>query len=116
MTKKMFKKILIATIFLMANFVSAQTLETNIEGLVVKDYKCNPPFANEWYVNGNLINRNAENFIGALRVKIIDKENDIIWQGTTKINLGQQNGIYFQVFLGVGTCLPPNKVQITLER
>jgi hypothetical protein len=107
------KKVFLSFFALMSNTVIAQTIETNIAGLVIKDYKCNASISN---VNGNLINRNSEPFNGALRVKIIDKENDIIWQGTTKITVGHQNGIYFQVFLGVGTCLSPNKVQITLER
>lgn len=112
--KSIAKKVFfLSFIALMANTVIAQTIETNISGLVIKDYKCNASISN---VNGNLINRNSEPFNGALRVKIIDKENDIIWQGTTKINVGQQNGIAFQVFLGVGTCLAPNKVIITLER
>lgn len=107
-----FKKILFAFIFLMANFVSAQTIETNIAGLVIKDYQCTGYPA----VKGNLINRNAENFVGALRVKIIDKENDIIWQGIEKISVGAQNGKSFYIPVSVGNCLAPNKVQITLER
>ena len=107
-----FKKILFPTIFLVANFVSAQTMETNIAGLVIKDYQCTSYPA----VKGNLINRNAESFTGALRVKIIDKENDIIFQGIEKINVGAQNGKGFYVIVAVGNCLAPNKVQITLER
>ncbi len=108
-------KILITFFVFMANTVSAQTLETNIAGLVIKEYKCYPISSN-WYVNGNLINRNSDTFTGALRVKIIDKENDIIWQGTRKINVGAQNGTNFDLYVQVGNCLAPNKVQITLER
>jgi len=114
--KLTFKRILITFFVFATNLVSAQTIETNIVGLVIKDYKCNSPFSSDWYVNGNLINRTSDNFTGALRVKIIDKENDIIWQGTTKINVGAQNGTKFTVFMSVGNCLAPNKVQITLER
>ena len=50
------------------------------------------------------------------KVKIIDKDNDILWQGGQKVPVGGQNGARFSVQLGVGTCLAPNKVQITLER
>ena len=114
--KSIFKKVFLTFFVFMANIVSAQTIETNIPGLVIKDYQCNPPISTLWYVNGNLINRTSDNFTGALRVKIIDKENDIIWQGTTKINVGAQNGTKFSVYLSVGNCLAPNKVQITLER
>ncbi len=114
--KSISMKILITFFVFMANIVSAQTLETNIAGLVIKEYKCNPAPPPFWSVNGNLINRNSETFTGALRVKIIDKENDIIWQGTTKINVGAQNGTKFDVWISVGSCLAPNKVQITLER
>jgi hypothetical protein len=107
-----FKKVVITSFVFMANIVSAQTMETNIAGLVIKDYQCTSFPA----VKGNLINRNAESFSGALRVKIIDKENDIIWQGIEKINVGAQNGKSFYIIFNVGNCLSPNKVQITLER
>jgi hypothetical protein len=97
---------------LFASNLNAQTLDTNIQGLVIKDYQC---VLSRW-VEGNLVNRNAEIFNGFLRVKIIDKDNDILWQGGQKVPVGGQNGARFSVQLGVGTCLAPNKVQITLER
>jgi len=102
------------TLFLLlfANNLYAQTIETNIQGIVIKDYKCS---VNRW-VEGNLVNRNADSFVGVIRVKIIDKENDILWQGVEKIAVGGQNGRSFTVAVSVGTCLSPNKVQITLER
>jgi len=90
----------------------AQTIETNIQGIVIKDYKCT---VYRW-VEGNLVNRNGDSFVGVIRVKIIDKENDILWQGVEKISVGGQNGRSFSVEVKVGTCLAPNKVQITLER
>ncbi len=105
-------KIVITILTFFSFSLTAQTLETNIQGLVIKDYKC----TSEKYVRGNLINRNVESFVGALRVKIIDRENDIIWQGVNKINVGGQNGADIFVPLGVGTCMPPNKVLFTLER
>ena len=110
--KSIIPKVFPIFLFFMASTLCAQTMETNIAGLVIKDYQCTSYPA----VKGNLINRNAESFTGSLRVKIIDKENDIIWQGTTKTTVGAQNGTNFQVNLGVGSCLEPNKVQITLER
>jgi hypothetical protein len=114
MKPKVALKIISLSLFcLNSNNLIAQTLDTNIEGLVIKNYKCG--LYSKW-VDGNLVNRNAEPFVGKLRVKIIDPENDILWQGTTNLNVGGQNGAVFSVQLGVGTCLAPNKVQITLER
>ena len=110
--KSTFNIVFLTFFVFMANIVSAQTMETNIPGLVIKDYQCTSYPA----VKGNLINRNAESFTGALRVKIIDKENDIIWQGIQKITVGAQNGNSFYIPVNVGNCLAPNKVQITLER
>ena len=107
-----FSKLILIILAFYSFSVSAQTLETNIQGLVIKDYRC----SSEKYIRGNLINRNGEPFVGALRVKIIDRENDIIWQGVNKINVGGQNGADIFVPLGVGTCMPPNKVLFTLER
>ena len=111
--KSTFKIVFFTFFVFMANNLIAQTLDTNIQGLVIKNYKCG--LHSKW-VDGNLVNRNAEPFVGKLRVKIIDSDNDILWQGTTNLNVGGQNGASFTVQLGVGTCLAPNKVQITLER
>lgn len=91
--------------------ILAQTMETNIQGIVIKDYQC----YGTNLVTGNLINRNSSGFKGKLRAKIIDSEGDIAYQGTTDITLGAQNGVSFSVYIAVKTCLSPNKVQITLE-
>lgn len=110
--KSIIPKVFPIFLFFMASTLCAQTMETNIAGLVIKDYQCTGLPA----IRGNLINRNAESFTGALRVKIIDKENDIIWQGIQKINVDAQNGKSFYIPVNVGNCLTPNKVQIILER
>jgi hypothetical protein len=86
-------------------------METNIQGIVVKDYQC---YRSNW-IQGNLINRNSSGFKGKLRAKIIDSEGDIAYQGTKDITLGPQNGVSFEVYIAVKNCLSPNKVQITLE-
>jgi hypothetical protein len=95
-----------------ASTVMAQTMETNIPGLVVKDYICNL----KTYVEGNLLNRTTEPFQGRVRVKIIDKDGDILFQTAKAISVGAQNGARIEVYISVGNCLAPNKVQITLER
>ncbi len=111
--KSTFKRILLTSFVFMANNLIAQTIDTNIQGLVIKNYKCG--FDSKW-VEGNLVNRNAEPFVGKLRVKIIDSDNDILWQGTRNLKVDGQNGTNISVEVLVGKCLAPNKVQITLER
>ena len=110
--KVKFSSIFFISFALFANNSNAQTLDTNIQGLVIKDYRCD---ISRW-VEGNLVNRNAEIFNGSIRVKIIDRDNDILWQGVQRVAVGGQNGARFSVQVAVGTCLAPNKVQITLER
>ena len=111
-THSWIKVVLLFSCLAFANNLGAQTLNTNIEGLVIKNYEC----LGSVFVKGILANRNPQQFNGQLRVKIIDLENDILWQGIQKIDVGPQNGVSFQVQLGAGKCGAPNKVQITLER
>ena len=96
----------------LASVTSAQTIETNIAGLVIKNYQC---ILNR-YVGGDLVNRTSEPFNGKLRIRIIDEENDILWQTTKPIVVEPQNGTKIWVELNVGKCTAPNKVQVTLER
>jgi ABC-type thiamine transport system substrate-binding protein len=103
-------------IFIFASLVgvcNAQTLETNIPNIVVKNYQC---YLSGKWLKGNLINRNSESFNGRLRVKIIDSENDIMWQGVQVVKVDGLNGSNFDIAIGVGTCQAPNRVQLTLER
>jgi hypothetical protein len=95
-----------------ASVASAQTIETNVSGLVIKNYKCE----HTKFVEGDLVNRTSESFNGKLRIKIIDPENDILWQTAKPIAVGPQNGANFVILLDVGKCNSPNKVQVTLER
>ena len=97
-----------------AGTVMAQTMETNVSGLVIKDLKCLSYFPT--HLSAQLINRNSELFAGKIRIKIIDRENDIIWQGLESVKVEGQNGTTFSTTIGVGTCLAPNKIQLTLER
>ena len=105
------KFIIVFFLSLLTHNLYAQTIDTNISGIVIKDYRCN---LKRW-VEGNLINRNTTSFRGKLRVKIIDADGDIAWQGTSDTILGPQNGATFSVMVSVKDCLSPNKVQITLE-
>ncbi len=110
-----YKKIsllLIAIFLTFSNKIGAQTIETNISGLVIKNFRCGMTGTE---IFADLINRNPQAFNGNLRTKIIDTDNDTVWQGTQKINVPGENGKSFMVNLGVGKCTPPFKVQITLE-
>jgi len=97
-----------------ASFASAQTIETNITGLVIKNYSCFSTINN--MVSGDLINRTTDSFGGKLRVKIVDVEGDIVFQTTEPVRVSPQNGSHFVIRLSVGKCTVPNKVQFTLER
>jgi hypothetical protein len=108
------QSIFLTAIALFGVNLSAQTMETNVPGLVIKDFVCGTYLG--YTAQGNLVNRNADSFNGSVRVKIIDKDNDILWQGTQKVIVGGQNGARFAVSILVGTCMAPNRVQITLER
>lgn len=105
---------LFITIFLsfFSTNLLAQSMETNVQGIVIKDFYCS---STGDYVGGNLINRNSIAFRGKIRTKIIDSDGDIAWQGTKYIEVGAQNGVSFGVSIGVKGCKAPNKVQITLE-
>lgn len=105
-----FRKLIVSALMFAANAM-AQTMETNIPGLIIKDYICNL----RTYVEGNLLNRTAEPFQGKVRVKIIDKDGDILFQTAKAISVDAQNGARIDVKIAVGNCLAPNKVQITLE-
>lgn len=89
-----------------------QTLETNVPNIVIKNYQCTDAGKQ---LRGILVNRNTESFSGRIRVKIIDAENDILWQTTQSTSIGGLNGANFFTQIFVGNCLAPNKVQITLE-
>ena len=107
------KAALIASMLIFAGSIVAQTMETNMSGLVIKGFKCD---YFQTSVEGNLINRNSQPFIGKIRVKLIDVDNDILWQGIRAVSVGGMNGISFSIELGAGKCVAPNKVQITLEQ
>jgi hypothetical protein len=104
----------LAFLFFFYNSLKAQTIETNIPGLVIKNYKCGTIDGRTIF--GDLINRNNESFKGRVRVKIFDSDNDIVWQGTDNMTVLGQNGRSLVVTLGVGKCTAPYRVQISLEQ
>jgi hypothetical protein len=104
----------LAFLLLFNNSLQAQTTETNIPGLVIKNYRCST--IDSRTIFGDLINRNNESFKGRVRVKIFDSDNDIVWQGTENTTVLGQNGRTLVVTLGVGKCTAPYRVQISLEQ
>jgi hypothetical protein len=104
----------LAFLLLFNNSLKAQTIETNIPGIVIKNYTCST--IDSRTIFGDLINRNNDVFKGRVRVRVFDSDNDIVWQGTDNTTVLGQNGQSIVIRLGVGKCSPPYRVQISLEQ
>ena len=83
--------IIFISLLLVKDFVIAQALDANEQRFVVKDYKCEPIGSTYWIV-GTVVNRGIQSFEGNLRIKLIDQDNDIVFQGIEKIKVEAQNG------------------------
>lgn len=94
------------------SILNAQTIETNIPGLVIKNLNCIDSIE---LITADLINRNNEPFKGKVRVKISDLDNDIVWQSTTDVIVGGKNGSKIFLSFKVGKCTPPFNVKLSLE-
>jgi hypothetical protein len=105
--------IIFISLLLVKDFVIAQALDANEQRFVVKDYKCEPIGSTYWIV-GTVVNRGIQSFEGNLRIKLIDQDNDIVFQGIEKIKVEAQNGKRFSRFTSNGTCRD-KKVLISLE-
>ena len=82
----MIKKILFTlSIFVVCHFSShAETLKTNIEGVVIKNVRC---LKYSTRVEFNVVNRSQNRVQGKLRVTVIDQDNDPIDNGYTSVSL-----------------------------
>jgi len=110
MMKNLFK---LTLLLLTSTAINAQTMNTNVEGLVIKNFFCQP--FNVRILTFDVINRNNTPYTGSVRVKVIDNEDDILWQTSNKISVGGKNGISLTINIQTGTCMQPNRVAITLE-
>ena len=83
----MIKKILFTlSIFVVCHFSShAETLKTNIEGVVIKNARCVECCPRR--VKFNVVNRSQNTVQGKLRITVIDQDNDPIDNGYTSVSL-----------------------------
>ena len=65
----------------------ARTIQTNVEGLLLKKAKCG---YDSFY--GNVTNRSDRAVSGTLYVKVLDTDNDPVGQCSTDISLGPRSG------------------------
>jgi len=82
--------------------------------LAIKGLECktNDPT----YLRGILVNRSDTALKGKMRLKIYDRDTDVIWQRLEEVKVEGKNGAWFISHIGVGTCMPPNRVVLTFEK
>lgn len=83
------------------------------EDLVIKMLECNANNSN--YMQGILVNKGADPIAGKIRIKIFDEDGDVIWQGLEEIKVGANNGSKYSTRIGVGTCLKPYRIVMSVE-
>jgi hypothetical protein len=104
--------IILAVLMLAANTLKAQTIETNIEGLVIKNISC---MSMNRLVGMDVINRKNAVVSGTLEMAIVDRDNDIVWRGGQTINVGGLNGVRVTFSYGAGSCATPNRLAFTVR-
>tara|TARA_X000000368_G_scaffold316774_1_gene254147 strand:- start:59 stop:388 length:330 start_codon:yes stop_codon:yes gene_type:complete len=85
-------KILIALVLVvgLSGNVFSKTLETNIDGVVIKDIDCS------YYCRGTIVNRKNINLGNiSVNIKLFDKDNDPIGSCNSLIRLGANSGTGF---------------------
>ncbi len=95
----------------------AQTTESIEHQFAIKDYKCEyKKIVSDYHyiVSGTLVNRGDEPFKGNLRLKLVDQDNDIVYQQVFSLSVGGKNGQSFSRGTSNGTC-KDKKVLISIE-
>ncbi len=91
---------------------NAQMFKSNVDGLVIKDTKCQePPFPNLF---GTIVNRMATESRGIVNVKIYDSDSDIVYQRDVTYFVGPQTGTNINFQIDVGRCSAPYKYLVTI--
>jgi hypothetical protein len=82
--------------------------------LMIKNLECktNDPT----YLQGILVNRTNTPIKGKIRIKIYDRDTDVMWQRLEEVKVDGKNGAWFITHIGVGTCMKPNRVVLTFEK
>ncbi len=90
--------------------VFSKTLETNIDGVVIKDLSCNI------FCEGTIVNRTNIN-LGNTRIdfKLFDKDNDPIGSCNAFIRLGANSGTGFMAGLTGSNCNGSKATRVTID-
>ena len=105
-----------------ATNTTAQTFNTNIQGLVIKQYECSNTRGDAWnnwretHFSGILINRNESEFKGKVKVVLFDGDNDVLSRVYHDIRVGGKSATNFDITLNVGNCNNPNRIEVSLEK
>jgi len=81
------KAALLLLIFLSSKSAFAETIQTNLQGVILKNVKCSGG-----YIFFNVSNRSTNRIKGYLRVTVFDSDGDPIDNGGTSINVGPVSG------------------------
>lgn len=88
----------------------AQTLETGVDGLVVKNFSCYRDIYGNSILRGTLVNRTAKTVTGNLEVALIDQDGDFLRRESIPVSVGPQNGIPMRTELKQVSCEGQNRV------
>ncbi len=116
----LFQIFVLCFLCLNANAAFAQTVDLIDRQLLIKDYKCEYKKINysseyTYFVSGTLVNRGENPFKASLRIKLVDQDNDIVFQTTFgPFTVGGKNGQSFSGVTSNGTCAN-KKVLISIE-
>ena len=103
--------LIVSTLFFMAN-ANAETIKTNISGLVLKDLRCSYS-----YYSGRWVNRNNQS-LGNKRIKIhmYDSDGDRVGiQSTYFVNMGAKTGGNFMIGSSDGSCKSSYRIAVFVE-
>ncbi len=76
-----------------SNSAIAQTVKTNIPGLVLKEFGC---YGGNYV--GNIVNRSNRSTQGTVHIKVFDRDGDPIGGCTSHVSLEPQSGDSFSAF------------------
>ena len=86
--------------------VFSKTLETNIDGVVIKDLECYS------FCTGTIVNRTNINLgVARIELKLFDKDNDPIGSCNSLIALGANSGTGFTAY----GCNGSNAKKVTID-
>ena len=79
---------IITLVFIYSHNTIAQTQNTNIDGLVIKDFGCSI-YGN---ITGNIVNRTSQNINKTIFIKVFDSDLDPIGSCEKPLNLEASSG------------------------